>query len=170
MSGARRAFVAALAAFAIAALSPAAAAREVHGESDVFSIDGVAIAWGILRAANPEDASVVMRIARDGSRFPALGVVAVDPFGGQTQVVRAPAAAPEVLDVASRRGRFADFARTEVRLYAAARPGPGDAPALVIFYQGVPDTAPEFETEAKLRAWLEGRIARLRGPREGGGK
>ena len=170
MSATRRAMLAMLAAGALAALSPAAAAREVHGESDVFSIDGVAIAWGILRAANPDEATVVMRIARDASRFPALGVVAIDPFGGQSQVVRAPAAAPGTLDVASRRARFADFARTEVRLYAAAQPGPGDAPALVVFYQGVPDTAPEFESEAKLCAWLDERIARLRKPREGGGK
>lgn len=170
MSATRRAWLAMLAAGVLAALSPPAAAREVHGESDVFSVDGVAIAWGILRAAHPDEATVVMRIARDASRFPALGVVAVDPFGGQSQVVRAPAAAPGALDVGSRRGRFADFARTEVRLYAAAQPGPGDAPALVIFYQGVPDTAPEFETEAKLRAWLDERIARLRSTRGGGGK
>lgn len=170
MRAARRALLAVLAAGAVAAFSPAAAAREVHGESDVFSTEGVAIAWGILRAANPDEASVVMRIARDESRFPALGVAAIDPFGGQTQVVRAPASAPGTLDVASRRARFADFARTEVRLYAAAQPGAGDVPALVIFYQGVPDTAPEFETEAKLRAWLDGRIARLRSTRGGGGK
>ena len=170
MSATRGTLLAMLAAGALVALSTAAAAREVHGESDVFSIDGVAIAWGILRAAHPDEATVVVRIARDESRFPALGVVAIDPFGGQSQVVRAPAAAPGTLDVASRRGRFADFARTEVRLYSAAPPGAENAPALVIFYQGVPDTAPEFESEAKLRAWLDERIARLRATREGGGK
>lgn len=136
--------------------------REIHGESDVFSAEGVAIAWAILRAANPDDATVVMRIAKDDSRHPSLGVVAVDPFGGQSQSVRAPAPATGPVDVKSRRGRFGDFARTEVRLYASSRPGPSEPPALTIFYQGVPDTAPEFDSEAKLRAWLEERIARLR--------
>lgn len=167
MSAGRRAFLAALAALAVAA---PAGARELHGESDAFAADGVAIAWGILRAARPDDATVVMRIARDDSRYPALAVVAIDPFGGQSIVVRAPAAAPGVIDVPSRRGRFADHARTEVRLYASAKPGPGEAPALVVFYQGVPDTTPEFESETKLRAWLDERTARLRSTREGGGK
>lgn len=164
MSAGRRAFLAALAALAVAA---PAAARELHGESDVFAADGVAIAWGILRAAQPDEATVVMRIARDESRYPALAVVAVDPFGGQSLVVRAPAAAPGVIDVPSRRGRFADHARTEVRLYAGAKPGPGEAPALVVFYQGVPDTTPEFESDAKLAAWLEARLAKLRASAKG---
>lgn len=136
--------------------------REVHGESDAFSAGGVAIAWAILRAANPDDAVVVMRIAKDDARHPALGVAAVDPFSGKSQSVRAPAAVTGPVEVTSRRGRFGDFARTEVRLYSSAMPGPSDAPALTIFYQGVPDTAPEFETEAKLRAWLDDRMARLR--------
>jgi ABC-type amino acid transport substrate-binding protein len=158
----RRAFLLALAFAAVAGAARVAGARELHGESDAFSADGVAIAWAILRAPNPEDATVVMRIAKDDARLPALGVVAIDPFGGQSQVVRVPAAASGALDVPTRRARFADFARTEVRLYAKAAPGPADAPALVVFYQGVPDTTPEFETEAKLREWLDGRMARLR--------
>jgi hypothetical protein len=136
--------------------------REVHGESDVFSVDGVAIAWAILRATNPEEATVVMRIARDASRHPSLGVVAIDPFSGQSQAVRAPSVAAAIVDVPSRRARFGDFARTEVRLYSSGSPGASEAPALTIFYQGVPDTTPEFESQAGLHDWLEGRIARLR--------
>jgi hypothetical protein len=138
------------------------AGREMHGESDIFAADGVAIAWAILRAANPDDATVVMRIARDDSRYRALGVVAIDPFSGNSQTVRVPSAAAASVDVPSRRGRFGDYARTEVRLYASARPAAGQAPTFTVYYQGVPDTTPEFETEAKLRDWLDSRMARLR--------
>jgi hypothetical protein len=152
---------------AVSGVARADAGREVHGESDAFSADGVAIAWAILRSANPDDATVVMRIARDGSRHPALAVVAIDPFSGQSQPVRAPSAAAGIVEVPSRRGRFGDFARTEVRLYGSAKPGPSDRPALTIFYQGVPDTTPEFDSEARLRDWLDGRIARLRAGKGG---
>lgn len=162
----RRALVLAL---AVASMAGAARGRELHGESDAFAADGVAIAWAILRAASPDDATVVMRIAKDDARHPALGVIAVDPFSGQSQPVRAAAPASGPIDVTSRRGRFGDFARTEVRLYLSASPGPKDAPELTIFYQGVPDTTPEFDSEAKLRAWLDERIARLRA-RSGGGR
>jgi hypothetical protein len=165
----RRAFLLVLAFGAVAGVARSAGGREIHGESDAFGADGVAIAWAILRAANPDDATVVMRIVKDDARHPSLGVVAIDPFGGQSQVVLAPAAVTGAVDVPSRRGRFGDLARTEVRLYASAKPGTAEAPALVVFYQGVPDTTPEFETEAKLRAWLDGRMARLRA-NTGGGK
>lgn len=157
-----RALLPALVLLSLACAVRAGAGREVHGESDIFAVDGVAIAWGILRAANPDDATVVMRIARDESRYRALGVIAIDPFSGNSQAVLVPSAAAASVDVPSRRGRFGDYARTEVRLYAAAQPGAGQAPALTIYYQGVPDTTPEFETEAKLRDWLESRMARLR--------
>jgi hypothetical protein len=150
--------LAALAAFA----PPAFADAEVHGESDVFATDGVAIAWGVLRAANPDDATVVTRVVRDAVRFPALGVVAVDPFGGASQTVRPASPAPAALDVSTPRKRFADFPRTELKLYAVPHPGASQQPVLTIFYVGVPDTAPEFDSEAKLRAWLDDRIARLR--------
>jgi hypothetical protein len=155
-----------LAAFGLAALAafapPAFAAAEVHGESDVFATDGVAIAWGVLRAANPDDATVVTRVVRDAVRFPALGVVAVDPFGGASQTVRLPSPAPAAFDVSRPRKRFADFPRTELKLYAVPDPGASQLPVLTIYYVGVPDTTPEFDSEAKLRAWLDDRIARLR--------
>lgn len=142
--------------------------REIHGENDAFVVDGVAIAWAVQRAAKPEEATVVLRIARDAARHPALAVVAVDPFGGGTRVVRAPGPAPATTDVAGGRARFGDYPRTEVRLYATASPGPADRPALTIFYQGLPDTTPEFDSEAKLRAWLDQRIAGLRAKAKGG--
>ncbi len=137
--------------------------REVHGESDAFAAEGVAIAWAILRAPVLDDAVVVMRIAKDDARYPAMGVEAVDPFGGARRTVRATAADTGAVDVRSRRGRFAEFPRTEVRLYGSARPGASEWPALTIFYQGVPDTTPEFDSEARLRAWLDERLARLQG-------
>lgn len=141
-----------------------ASGREFHGASDAFAAEGVAIAWAILRAATADDATVVIRIARDVAAHPALGVVAVDPFSGQSQPVRAAAPAGGVVDIPSPRRRFADFPRTEVKLYTSVQPAPAEAPALTIFYLGVPDTTPEFDSEAKLRAWLDERIAKLRSP------
>jgi hypothetical protein len=138
----------------------------VHGESDAFITQGVAVAWAILRAANPEDATVVIRIARDAGRLPGLGVVAIDPFSGESRTLREPSPAPATFDLPSVRRRFADFPRTEFRLYAAPMPG-ASAPALTLYYVGVPDTTPEFDSEAKLHAWLEGRMARLRAAPEG---
>lgn len=136
-------------------------AAEVHGESDAFATDGIAIAWGILRAANPDDATVVIRVARDERRHPALGVTAVDPFGGEAKVLRAAAPAPPVFDVRSPRRRFADLPRTELQFVPAVPPCAARPAQLTIYYVGVPDTTPEFDSEAKLDAWLRDRVAKL---------
>lgn len=138
------------------------AAREVHGSSDVFAVAGVAIAWAVLRDANEADAMVVMRISRDAAMHPACAVTGVDPFSGQSQAILAPTVGRETLDVRMLRRRFADFPRTEVKLYASAKAAVNEPPALTIFYLGVPDTAPEFTSERTLRTYLDERIARLR--------
>lgn len=140
----------------------AEAPRELHGVGDGFAVPGVALAWGVLRGASEATTTVVVRIVTDPARYGWMGAAGIDPFSKQEQVLRPVAQSPGVSDVRAPRANFADFPRTEFRLYdseAAARSG---AAALVVFYLGVPDTTPEFATEDKLEAYLADRIARLR--------
>ena len=65
------------------------------------------------------------------------------------------------------RPQYADFPRTELRFYSS---GAGAEPALVVFYLGVPDTTPEFATEANLNTYLVDRIARARAAAGSSGK
>ena len=60
------------------------------------------------------------------------------------------------------RAQFADYPRTELRLFASAAAAQSGPPALVIFYHGVPDTTPEFNDASKLDAHLAARIAQAR--------
>ena len=141
----------------------AAAPREVHGMADGFVVPGVAIAWGVLHAANEASTVVVIRVVADPARYAWVGVASVDPFSKQEQPLRPVAPSSGVMDVRAPRSHFADFPRTEFRLYeseAAARSG---VAALVVFYLGVPDTTPEFKAADKLEAYLAERIARLGG-------
>jgi hypothetical protein len=52
-------------------------------------------------------------------------------------------------------------------LFDSAAHAQANAPQLVVYYLGVPDTTPEFADAAKLDASLSERIARARAP--GGG-
>ncbi len=142
------------------------APREVHGMSDAIATPDVALAWGILRGASEATTTVVVRIVTDPAKYGWLGVVGIDPFSKQEQPLRPVAANPGTTDVRSPRSRFADFPRTEFRLFDSEAAARSAAPALVVFYLGAPDTTPEFATEDKLQAYLTDRIARLRG---GGG-
>lgn len=147
-----------LAGHAMAADNP----RDVHGSADVFSRPGVALAWAVLRGATEADTQVVIRVATERNAFAALSVVGIDPFTQRVQLVLpATTLAPNV-DVRVPRAHFADFPRTELRLFATADPAPNEVASLVVYYLGVPDTTPEFASAASLDAYLVARIARAR--------
>lgn len=150
----------------IATLQHAGAADapiEVHGMSDAIATPDVALAWGILRGASEATTTVVVRIVADPAKHGWMGVVGIDPFSKREQILRPVAANPGTTDVRSPRSRFAEFPRTEFRLFDSEAAVRAAAPALVVFYLGAPDTTPEFASEEKLQAYLADRIARLRG-------
>ncbi len=60
------------------------------------------------------------------------------------------------------RTRFADYPRTEIRLWARATAPGTSPPALVIYYLGIPDTTPESRRGDELERSLSERIERAR--------
>src|SRR6185436_10602397 len=133
-----------------------------------YAAPGVALAWGILRGASESATTVVVRVAADPRSFGSLEVVGVDPFTQKTEQRRAPTPLTAIVDVKVPRAQFADFPRTELRFFALASPSASDAPKLVVYYLGIPDTTPEFPSDAALEKYL---AARVSGVREGpGGK
>lgn len=146
---------------AAAAVRGAEAPREVHGMADAFAAPGVAMAWGVVRGADEATTLVVLRIATRPASYPWVALTGGDPFTQRKLPLLAPTRSAGVIDVRTPRAHFADFPRTEVRLYASAAAAQQDVPALVVFFLGVPDTTPEFATEDKLQAYLSERAARL---------
>jgi len=136
--------------------------RAAHGSADAFAAPGVTLAWGVLRGATEAATLVVVRIVAAREAFATVDVIGIDPFTQrqQTLLARTPAAAG--VNIRVPRAHFADFPRTEVRLHAAASTGGADAPALVVYYLGVPDTTPEFASEIALESYLAQRIERAR--------
>ena len=140
----------------------AAEPREVHGSADAFSAPGAALAWGILRGVNEAATLVIVRIVVDPGVFASVTVVGSDPFTQRQQAL--PYATPSSgrFELRMPRPHFADFPRTELRFSGSERATGTDPPKLVVFYLGVPDTTPEFASEAALDAYLTDRIARIR--------
>jgi hypothetical protein len=146
----------------VASCAAAQAPREVHGSGDAYGEPGVALAWAVSRGADDATTFVVVRVIADPQVYPWLGVAGSNPFSKhQLQILRE-MQTPGTIDLRLPRTQFADFPRTEWRFYNAAAGPPEAAPALVVFYLGVPDTAPEFTSEAKLDAYLADRLERVR--------
>ena len=89
-------------------------------------------------------------------------IIGVRPFEG-APVPALPLAiwlkdpAGKYTDIRVQRSRFADAPRSEMKFFS---PEAGDA-RVVVFYDGVPDTTPEFVDPAKLDAFLTERIGDL---------
>jgi hypothetical protein len=155
-----RLLLAALCLYAAAAL--AQGPREEHGSHDAYATPGIALAWGVLRGADEATTAIVVRIVVDPNTYPWLAVTASDPFNKQEQAVQRPVQAAGPFDLRIPRAQFADYPRTELRLFDSAAHAQANAPQLVVYYLGVPDTTPEFADAAKLDASLSERIARAR--------
>ena len=153
----------ALASVAAVNSDAADAPREVHGMADLFAAPGVALAWGVLRAASETATVVVVRIVTNPASYPWLAVAGFDPFTQRTQTLLPAMRIAGVTEVRLARAHFADFPRTEFRFYESAAAAQQDGQALVVFFLGVPDTTPEFVTEDKLQSYLGDRVARVPG-------
>jgi hypothetical protein len=147
----------------VAAAPAADPQREIHGMADAYAGQGVALAWAILRGADEAATVVAVRIVADPDRYPIVAATGSNPFSQRAEpLLRATPSAGGV-DLRVARARFADFPRTELRFYESVAAAQSDTPRLGVYYIGVPDTTPEFATEANLEAYFVNRIARLRG-------
>jgi hypothetical protein len=143
-----------------ASSAPVSAELEVHGAGDAYAGGGIAIAWGVLRGATESATLVVLRVAADPAKYKTVEVVGRNPFSRSERKLLRETPVSGRVDVRIPRASFADFPRTELRF--APDPPTSTAPAIVIYYLGVPDTTPEFANEAALDAHLTDRIARAR--------
>ena len=139
-----------------------AAPLSLHGSGDGFSTPGVALAWAVARGTAESSTFVVVRVAVDRAKYPWLSVVGADPFTKAELVRVAPTLVDATYDVRMARGTFGDHPNTEFRFYAGESDARAGAPALVVYYHGVPDTAPEIADAAKLSQYLNERIGRLK--------
>lgn len=140
----------------------AAAPPEVHGSADAFAAPGVALAWAVLRGTSEATTIVVLRIVTDPGVYPRVAIAGSNPFSQGRQSVQPGTEIAGGIDVRVPRAHFAEFPRTELRFYDSAAAMEADTPQLIVFYLGVPDTTPEFMTQAALDADVANRIARAR--------
>jgi hypothetical protein len=103
---------------------------------------------------------VQINTSTDPQAYPWFAVTGIDPFAKGEQPLRRATQSAGPLDVRVPRAQFADYPRTELRLFASAAAQSG-TPKLVVFYLGVPDT-PELVDETKWDVYLADRIARAR--------
>jgi hypothetical protein len=134
--------------------------REVHGENSSFVGHGVAMAWGILRGSSEQDTQVVLRIVPTGAEYAAVSLDGVDPFTQRRQELLGKQPLGRSVDIRTSRGTFADLPRREIHFHPADGQH-AQRPSLTVYFAGLPDTTPEFASEAALQNYLEETLAKL---------
>jgi hypothetical protein len=141
---------------------PRAEGQEIHGENSSFMGQGVAMVWGVLRGAREDDTQAVLRIAPAGGAHAAVSIDGVDPFTQARRVLLARRPLGASLDVHTPRASFADLPRREIHFFSSAEAAD---PTLTVYFMGLPDTTPEFTSEAALHAYLGETLAKLMTPK-----
>ena len=143
----------ALALIAALLVAPAAAQQTVHGENSVFVSPAVKLGWAVRRGPSEAETLVIVRVVADAS-YRALRVDGVDPFTKDRAVFIAQRPLDGTADLAIPRAQFADHPSTEFHFFASAADAAANKPKLTVFYLGVPDTTPEFASQAEAEAYL----------------
>lgn len=152
--------VAFLASFLAVGAAAAAEGRQIHGENSSFLADGVAMAWAVLRDVREDETRVVLRIGLAGGEYTSVSVEGVDPFSGTRQELQPRRPLSSRMDAWSLRSSFADLPRREIHLYPKDD-GQIRPPALTVYFMGLPDTTPEFGSEAALLGYLDQTLEKL---------
>ena len=142
-----------------ASSAPVRTEVEVHGVGDAYAGAGITVVWGVLRGATESATLVVLRVAADPAKYKTVEVIGRNPFSRGERKLLSETSVSSRVDIRIPRASFADFPRTELRF---APDSMSAAPAIVVYYLGVPDTTPEFANDAALEAHLADRIERAR--------
>ncbi|MCK6452216.1 MAG: hypothetical protein L6R19_15420 [Alphaproteobacteria bacterium] len=152
---------AAVAPVALAA-RPALAQTVVHGADSRYASPTVKLAWAMVKGATEEETLVVLRLVNVAGAHRFVKADGVDPFTKNRAVFAGARAFADRIDLSIPRARFADFPSLELLLDAdAEKLAPGRA-ALTVYYLGVPDTTPEFLSQADASAYLDKMLASAR--------
>jgi hypothetical protein len=135
---------------------------EVHGVAETYAAPGVWLGWGVLHGGTEAATIVVVRIVTDPAVYPFVAVTGTNPFSQRRFPVLAATRVGTSVDVRVPRSNFADFPRTEFSFYGSSSAMQSGTSQLVVYYLGVPDTTPEFTSEAALDAYLADRLVRSR--------
>lgn len=139
--------------------------REYHGADSVFQAEGLAIFWAILKGEDDEHSLVYIKListAEAEKPFQHYRVLAVNPFSKEEEwVVKGQAFEAQNL-LKLNRAAFRNKTERRFFFYTSEKIEEGQKPDMTVFYQSIPDTAPEFLEETQIEQYFKEALARLK--------
>ncbi len=144
-------------------MSPVSGQTEFHGADSVFEREGITILWAILKGSTEESSWVSIKIVNSGRNLLQIfSVEAVDPFSKEKEwVVKDKKLEKENL-VRSNRIAFRDKTARRILFYRSAEDFEKEKADMVVYYLGVPDTAPEVFSDTEIEDYFKKGLQRLK--------
>ncbi|GAK55241.1 hypothetical protein U27_02073 [Candidatus Vecturithrix granuli] len=139
--------------------------HEYHGADSVFQAEGLAIFWAILKGADDEHSLVYIKListAEAGKPFQHYRVLAVNPFSKEEEWVTKGETFEEQNLLKLNRASFRNKTERRFFFYKSEEIEEDQKPDMTVYYQGIPDTAPEFLEETQIEQYFEGALIRLK--------
>jgi len=144
-----------------------------HGADSVFSAEGVAVLWAILKDKESDSSTVYVKIAEmdttDNSKqsFKLFSLLAADVFSGEEKyVVQRKALEPDnitwQITIKETGKSFDSMSKRRFLFYTGEKIGKNTAPDMEIYYLGVPDTTPVFLKEDQIDKYFKNTLLRLK--------
>jgi hypothetical protein len=146
-------------------IPPVRGQEEHHGADSSFQLRNLVILWGILKGPDEDRSWVCIKIIRTGSEpgpWTSYRLEAMDPFSQDKEWVTPREILGKENAIKERRSSFRD--KTGRRIYLYPGQGAEEKPTTIIFYQGVPDTTPEFLTEKEMEDYFGRAMMRIKKP------
>lgn len=141
-----------------------AQSNEYHGADSIFKANGIIVVWAIEKRGNDVSPLVYLRIVRTPSSegtFRYFTVLAVDPFSKASRTLVDGQPLHDQNTVTAELAAFQEYSARRILLYATDEELRAETPSMVVFYQGVPDTSPEFLSVQKLEAYFSDTVQRI---------
>jgi hypothetical protein len=142
----------------------AAQGAEYHGADSTFQTEGLVLMWAILRGNDEASTQVVLDIVKTSAaaaRYRFYSIMVADPFSGESRTEVEAARLEEKNRILRARPDFQIFSNRRILFFEDESSAELNRPQLTVFYQGVPDTSPEFNDLENLEAYFLQVLQRL---------
>lgn len=140
--------------------------NKYHGADSTFKANGISIFWAILKGPEESSSWVYIKIIDpEGNlkQFHTFGLIASDPFSDSEEwIIKGEKLKKENI-IKLNRESFKEMMERTFFFYQSEKieDYQSEIPDMIVYYLSVPDTAPEFLTLEKLKAYFKDAEKRL---------
>ncbi len=142
-----------------------------HGADSVFTVDGIAVIWAILKNRTSDPAVIYIAIDKMDTKgkkedLKFFSLIAADVFSGKQKLLIQPQPLHMTNMIQEDGKSFDEMSKRRIFFYKDEISLKSTAPDMEIFYFGVPDTTPVFLEKSQIDTYFHTTLLKLSAKRK----